>query len=171
MTEIEQEIMGLLAFEWRGRQQHEIVAEIKRPKTSVRDSLLRLEEAGQVERVEGRWYLGTKAARVERVEPVETPEPEEVEPEVEEVAPLSELAEKLATIGREELEKYERLPVVPSAELDAGPAEPEPEPGNRDEPEPWHPAPEVEIRVTVPTWLARRIFEVLEEAAREARGV
>jgi hypothetical protein len=159
-TEIEEEILNLLAFEWRGRRQADIVSEVGRPKTSVRDALLRLEEKGQVERAAGRWYLANKAVRVERAEWV--PEPEAVaEPEVrvEEVLPTP-------TWHRELLDN---VTFLPSAELDLGPVEPEPEPGNRDEPEPWRPSPEVEIRVTVPTWLARRVFEVLEQAAREAR--
>lgn len=168
--EIAKEILSLLAFEWRGRRQADIVEELKRPKTTVREVLLRLEERGKLERADnGLWYLAETTPQVVRMEPAPECEVEEEQPE-----------EVVAEPPQWHRELLDNVTFLPSAELDLGPApepepEPEPAPGNRveeDGPEAWRwpPAPEVEIRVLVPTWVARRVFRVLEEAAREAKA-
>jgi hypothetical protein len=83
--------------------------------------------------------------------PAQVPPPPCEEPVDVQTRPMDEprevaaLAEELAAIGREELEKYERVAVVLTAELE--------------KPAPVEPT--VKLRLTVPVSVARRILELV----------
>jgi hypothetical protein len=154
------EIRNYLRFEAGGASVRRIATAVDETYDKVDSHLRNMAKRGEVEQDDmHRWYWKANnvvpdAVVVRRTPPpapAQVPPPPCEEPVDVQTRPMDEprevaaLAEELAAIGREELEKYERVAVVPTAELE--------------KPAPVEPT--VKLRLTVPVSVARRILELV----------
>ena len=160
-TTLRDDIRAILRADWGGRSTNSIALELGQPRERIRHALKNLKERGELVRGDdSQWYwrrsngiVPERVGVIRRLDPDVAGIEEQVLQAQEEDEPqeIVELAEHL-----------DRVSVVPAAELD--------KPAPAVDWETRDVQPDVEIRVTVPTWVARKVFDVLEAASREAKA-
>ncbi len=168
------EIRAFLRSQWDGVTVTRVAEEVGLPYDNAFNHLKNMRKRGEVCRDdERRWYYVRNGVVPEhvRVMPTKTERIVSIlasdSPPVDMEAAKAALAEAVMRAQEDEepaappapAEEADRVSFVPAAELEKPKAVSAPVDFN---------APDVEIRITVPTWVARRVFDVLEAARWEA---
>jgi hypothetical protein len=130
----------------------------------IYDDLKNLRNMGQVRREGPLWYwcgdsIVPEGVTVRRKPPTLAPYPERVIDPVLRAQPLEEKVD-IQTLPMPEPTELGKVAMVPTAELE----KPAVDWDDRDE------MPEIRIELQIPTWVARRVMDVLEQASRESKA-
>jgi len=155
------DVRALLRGAWDGMSGQRIAEALEQDYDKIYDDLKNLRNMGQVRREGPLWYwcgdsIVPDGVTVRRKPVVRMP-PKVLEEKVDiQTLPMPDEPQEIVELA----EHLDRVSMVPAAELE----KPAVDWDDRDE------MPEIRIELQIPTWVARRVMDVLEQASRESKA-